>query len=40
MEKEDYREFRTTGEEQKKALAQYITAQYQDVSDQVVKSLG
>ncbi len=40
MEKEDYREFRTTVEEQKKALAQYITAQYQDVSDQVVKSLG
>lgn len=40
MTPEDFREFRATLESVKKGLGEYIMAQYRDVSEQVVKSLG
>lgn len=40
MNKEDFKEFRVTVEASKKGMADYMMAQYRDVSDQVVKSLG
>lgn len=40
MSPEDFREFRATLESIKKSLADYIMAQYRDVSEQVIKSLG
>lgn len=40
MSKEDFKEFRVTVESSKKGMADYMMAQYRDVSDQVVKSLG
>lgn len=40
MTPEDFREFRRTVEDTKKGLADYIMAQYRDVSEQVIKSLG
>ena len=40
MDKEDFKEFRVTVEQAKKGMADYMMAQYRDVSEQVVKSLG
>lgn len=40
MDKEDFKEFRGTVEQAKKGMADYMMAQYNDVSEQVVKSLG
>lgn len=40
MSPEDFRDFRSTLESTKKGMAEYIMAQYRDVSEQVIKSLG
>lgn len=40
MSSSDYKEFRATVEQSKKGMSDYMMAQYRDVSDQVVKSLG
>jgi hypothetical protein len=40
MDKNDYKEFRETVETAKQGMADYMMAQYRDVSSQVVKSLG
>lgn len=40
MSSSDYKEFRGTVEQSKKGMSDYMMAQYRDVSDQVVKSLG
>lgn len=40
MSKEDFKEFRATVEQSKKGMSDYMMAQYRDVSEQVVKSLG
>ena len=40
MSSSDYKEFRITVEQSKKGMSDYMMAQYKDVSEQVVKSLG